>query len=287
MKVRYKVRVNRAGVIFIGISVFLGIAAVTTANNLLYLVVSYLLSFMLLSGVFSLYNIKGLEVVPFLPEEVYAGAEVPLRIKLKNHKRLPAFLVEVKCNGGAGTFAVISREGEDTLRVVFDTRGAHQGFLVEVTSSFPVGLFERFCILEVPLKFVVFPRLLPCQDALRRLTGGKGEQASSKSRKRGYEELQGIKEYSNEPIRLVHWKLSAKTGELYVKDMTEESAPPLFLSLEDVEGTLEERISKLACLVVKLTARGHPVGLKLPTKTIEPATGTQHKRYLLTELALL
>lgn len=287
MRVRYRVRVNRAGLIFIGITVFLGVAAVNTANNLLYLVVSYMLSFMLLSGLSSLYNIRGLEVVLLPPEEVYAGSETTFKVFIKNHKRLPSFLLEVRKEGEHCTFPFISREGEGSLRMSFERRGVYRSLSLEVSSSFPVGLFERFYILEIPIKLLVFPKPLPCDEKKYVSSYKEKGYVSSQSRRRGYEEFQGIREYTGEPIKLIHWKLSAKLGDLYVKEMTEDASTPLILSLEDIEGTLEERISKLSFLVIKFTSQGRPVGLRLPGKTIEPSTGTAHKRRLLTELALL
>lgn len=289
MKVRYRVRVNRAGLIFIGITIFLGVAAVNTANNLLYLIVSSLLSFMLVSGVISLYNLRGLTVLLIPPEEVYARNETPFRVVVKNHKSFPSFLVVVKKEERACVFPIVPAkdEVEDFLIISFERRGFCPTVKVEVSSPFPVGMFERFFDLEVEVNLVVFPQLLPIAGQL--FGEGLDERGSSiqYERRRGYEELHGVREYAGEPPKLIHWKLSAKTGSLYVKDMVEESAPPLILSLDMVEGTLEERISKLSYLVVKYISEGRAVGLKLGTNTIEPSLGNQHKKRLLTELALL
>ncbi|MCS7307888.1 MAG: DUF58 domain-containing protein [Aquificaceae bacterium] len=287
MKVRYKVRVNKAGLIFIGITVFLGFAAVNTANNLLYMVVSYMLSFMLFSGLFSLYNIRGLEVVLLPPEEVYAGTELPVRVIVKNHKRLPSFLIELRKENSRCVFPVVSVQSEGSIKLLFERRGYYESLDLELSSSFPVGLFERFYTLKATLNLVVFPKPLPCGEV--HLLTKKEDKSSTlpASRKKGYEDIAGIREYTNEPIKLVHWKLSAKTGNLYVKDMVEETAPPVMLSLESVEGTMEECISKLTFLILKLTSANRPVGLELPTKTIKPSVGVQHKRELLTQLSLL
>lgn len=282
-----KVRVNRAGVIFIGITIFLGVAAVNTANNLLYLVVSYMLSFMLLSGMLSLYNLKGLEVLLLPPEEVYAGSETPFRVVVKNSKRLPSFLIEVKSGIGHCLFPFIKEESEGIIHVYFEKRGLYENLEVEISSSFPVGLFERFYSLSVPLNLVVFPKPLKANESALSSVG-KGESLTPRHSKiKGYEELEGIREYTNEPIKLIHWKLSAKTGDLYVKEMVEETAPPIVLSLDSMDGSLEERISKLTYLIVKFISQGRAVGLELPNTTIEASTGAAHKRKLLTELALL
>ena len=282
-----KVRVNRAGVIFIGITIFLGIAAVNTANNLLYLVVSYMLSFMLLSGLLSLYNLKGLEVLLLPPEEVYAGSETPFRVVVKNQKRLPSFLIEVKSGKGYCLFPFIKEESEGIIHIYFEKRGLYENLEVEISSSFPVGLFERFYSLSVPLNLVVFPKPLKASESALNSVGKKEGITPRHSRIKGYEELEGIREYTNEPIKLIHWKLSAKTGDLYVKEMVEETAPPIVLSLDSMDGSLEERISKLTYLIVKFISQGRAVGLELPNTTIEASTGAAHKRKLLTELALL
>lgn len=287
MKVRYKVKVNKAGLIFIGITVFLGFAAVNTANNLLYMVVSYMLSFMLISGLFSLYNIRGLEVVLLPPEEVFAGTDLPVRVVIKNQKRLPSFLIELRKGNNNCSFPIVGNQSEGSIKIAFERRGYYESIDLELASSFPVGLFERFYTVKVPLNLVVFPKPMPCEE-LRLPFEDKDKTATlSTSRKKGYEDIAGIREYANEPIKLVHWKLSAKTGNLYVKDMIEETAPPVMLSLDSVEGTLEERISKLTFLVLKLTSANRPVGLELPTRTIKPSTGLQHRRELLTQLSLL
>ncbi len=289
MKTRYKVRVNRAGVIFIGITIFLGVAAVNTANNLLYLVVSYMLSFMLLSGVLSLYNLRRLEVLLIPPDEVYAGSRTAFKAVVKNEKRFPSFLITIRIYENKCVFPLIPEgKGVDsTLSITFERRGYYSTINLEVSSSFPVGLFERFYNVDIPINLVVFPSpVITTERTLSVWEIEKGK-ANFQSRKRGYEELYGVREYSNEPIKLIHWKLSAKTGSLYVRDMLEETAPPVILSLDMIEGTLEDRISKLAYLVIKLTSEGRAVGLKLTDKTIEPSTGVYHKRRLLTELALL
>lgn len=287
MKVKYKVRVNRAGVIFIGITIFLGVAAVNTANNLLYLVVSYMLSFMLLSGIVSLYNLKGLEVVLIPPDEVYAGSIAPFRAVVKNKKRFPSFLIVIKKDEKDCVIPIVQREAEGVLHVSFEKRGLYSTISIEVSSSFPVGLFERYYDIEMPINLIVFPKPIPILEKLYNNSFREKGYANLQSKKQGYDELYGIKEYSNEPIKLIHWKLSAKTGNLYVKEMVEESTPPVMLSLDMVEGNLEERISKLTYLVIKFTSESRAVGLRLPNKTIEPSAGTYHKKRLLTELALL
>jgi hypothetical protein len=108
---RYRVRVNRAGIFFTGVTIFLGVSAVNTSNNLLYLVVSFLLSFMLLSGMLSLYNLRGLSLELVPPKEVYAQRAENFKLILKNQKRFPSFTLLVEAQGSRAFFSHSEKGG--------------------------------------------------------------------------------------------------------------------------------------------------------------------------------
>ncbi|RMH02373.1 MAG: DUF58 domain-containing protein [Aquificota bacterium] len=285
--IRYKVKVNRAGSLFVGISVFLGVAAVNTANNLLYIIVSFLLSFMLVSGLLSLYNLRGLRLEAIPPAEVYADTEASFRLILENTKRFPSFVIKVLEEGGSSfLFPMVKTKQEGRLSVKFKKRGFYPSLRLVVGSSFPVGLFERYYEVEVPINLVVFPKLLEASPS-ELLPFAEDKGFALHSTLRGYDVVSGVREYKGEPLKLIHWKTSAKRGELYVKDMYEESAKPVVINLDTLRGSLEERISKGAFLVVKFSREGRAVGLKVGGLFIEPSVGNGHRRELLKTLALL
>ncbi len=287
MKKRYRVRVNRSGIIFIGITVFFGVAAVNTANNLLYLVVSSMLSFMLLSGLLSLYNLRGLSIKLIPPAEVYAMRYENFRLLVENKKRLPSFLIKFPSRLKDETLPIIFKRGETNVSLFFERRGFYQNVEVVISTSFPVGLFERYYVETVPINLVVFPKPIPAKLSFLESSSTKEMGESFQSLVKGYDEVHSIREYRGEPLKLIHWKASAKTGKLYVKDTYSQEKSPIILSLDLVEGGKEEKISKLAYLVIKLISEGYPVGLKIDENLIPPATGERHKRELLTALALL
>ncbi|WP_448588653.1 DUF58 domain-containing protein [Thermocrinis sp.] len=280
-----KVKVNRAGVFFIGITVFLGVSAVNTSNNLLYLVVSSLLSFMLLSGVFSLYNLRGLEIELIPPKEVYAEKLESFKVILKNKKPFPSFAIFVEQGQSRAFFPLIKREEVESLALSFPRRGLYESITLKVSSSFPVGLFERYYYKEIPLRLVVFPKPIKVEEKLTVEGIYRGDQWNV-SRKPGYDQLQSVREYRGEPVKLIHWKLSAKLGKFYVKEFVSEESPPVVLSLDMVDGSTEDRVSKLAYLVLDFTKKGTPVGLRLDGTYLQPSSGEEHKRRMLRELAL-
>ncbi|MEZ0360682.1 MAG: DUF58 domain-containing protein [Hydrogenobacter sp.] len=286
MKKKYRVKVNRIGIVFIGITVFFGVAAVNTSNNLLYLIVSSMLSFMLTSGLLSLYNLRGLTLKLIPPAEVYAGRYETFRLIVENGKIFPSFLISFPSKLKRETLPVIFKRAETTVDLYFESRGFYESVRLTVATTFPVGLFERYYVEDVPLNLVVFPALSPAELKVydHRDTKRSGESLFSLTK--GYDEVHSIREYKGEPVKLIHWKASAKTGSLYVKDTYSQEKSPVVLSLELVDGNTEEKISKLSYLVVKLIREGYPVGLKIGENFIKPATGEIHKRKLLTTLAL-
>ncbi len=88
--------VTRAGMIYILISVVIGIAAINTGNNLLYVIVAALLSAILVSGVASALVLRSLKLDVHLPEHVFAGRPMLARLLLSNASEwVPSFSVRV------------------------------------------------------------------------------------------------------------------------------------------------------------------------------------------------
>lgn len=281
-----KVKVNRAGKIYIALTIFLGIAAVNTANNLLYMVVSVLLGVMLTSGIISYLNLLGIKIYLKPPKEVYAGKKESFKIFAYKENKLPSFLIEASNKVSKFLFVSLSKKvSEGKLEFLFEKRGFYESVEIEVSSDFPLGFFKRFYTVEVSLNLVVFPK--PVKTSLAEILANKSNDSSGmKFYKKGFEEVKDIREYSGEPLKLIHWKVSAKTEKLMVKSMLSQEESSIVLSLEDVSGDLETKLSKLVYLINELMRKGYSVGLKVKNKVIPPARGEKHRLYLLKELAL-
>ena len=88
--------VTRAGILYVLVTLVIGIAALNTGNNLLYIVVAAMLAALLVSGYVSAWVLRYLELDVRLPEHIYADRPVFGRIVLNNPRRiLPAFSVRV------------------------------------------------------------------------------------------------------------------------------------------------------------------------------------------------
>jgi uncharacterized protein (DUF58 family) len=88
--------VTTAGIVYVLVALVIGIAALNTGNNLLYIVVASMLAAILVSGVASAWVLRWLELDVLLPEHVFAGRIVPGRFVLRNPRRfLPSFSIRV------------------------------------------------------------------------------------------------------------------------------------------------------------------------------------------------
>jgi uncharacterized protein (DUF58 family) len=82
--------ITREGAVYLFLTVLIGVAALNTGNNLLFIVVSVMLAAVLVSGVVSASVLRGLELDAALPDHVFAGTRALARLTLSNPRRLIA-----------------------------------------------------------------------------------------------------------------------------------------------------------------------------------------------------
>jgi uncharacterized protein (DUF58 family) len=274
--------------LYVGMTLLLGFGAVNTGNNLLYLLVSALLGFMATSGVLGRANLSRLQVDCELPDEIFAGRPAHISLHLRNgRRRLHAFLLETGFSGGDTLLPLVPAGGEahGSVTLTFDHRGEQGLPLLELRSRYPINFFIRTIRLPVTRKVLVFPA--PRPGPLPAAPETRRPQSSEHYQGRGYEgELRTINDYrGGEPLKAIHWKLSARHSELKVKELSGPVGEPVMIDPAALSGSLEERLSQASYLIVSLIRQGRPVGLQLGRTNIAAQTGRRHKLRLLTELA--
>jgi uncharacterized protein (DUF58 family) len=245
---------------------------------------------MAISGVLGKRNIEGCILNVELPAEIYDGRPTLAALRLENAKRLlPSFLVTVNVFDQRILFPLVPRHGEARRQVTvsFRGRGRKNFTSAQIASIFPINFFVRRRRLAFSGQCLVFPAPVPCAgaegEAPRR---ARGEAAT---RQAGYEgDLRRITTYrGGEPLKLIHWKLSARHDELKVKEFSAGGGEPVTIDPALLPGAdLEARLRCASFLVESYLRRERPVGLRLGGRRIAPATGRSQKRKLLTELAL-
>ncbi|HEX9024039.1 MAG TPA: DUF58 domain-containing protein [Geobacteraceae bacterium] len=242
------------------------------------------------SGVFGWLNLRGLGVRVDLPDEVYCGVATLVTVRLANAKRLfPSFLLRIKFLGEGVPFSLVNRGGAAAGSFVhtFTERGRTAIPFAEISSPFPINFFVRSRRVPLDRSFPVFPAPLPCAAA-----GAAGKERGGDdlaSPRKGFAgDVARIADYTgSEPMKLIHWRLSAKYDELKVKEMSEQAREPVIIDIERLPGAnLEENLSCAAYLVNRLVRGNRPVGLKLRERVIPPALSREHRLGLLGELAI-
>lgn len=276
-------------------SVGLGVAAVNTGNNLLYLLSSMLLALVVVSGILSEAVIRRLRLVHLLPEEIHAGEPALIGATLTNHKRwVPSYSItlEVHRADGGRHYIYVPRIPPGDARLVtwsatLPRRGRHRLGGVRVSTRFPFGIFLKAGQVTLRDEVLVYPALAPLPPHRLRELGGSGA-THSRRRGRGVD-LHNLRDYlPGDDPRLIHWKSSAKTSALTVRELEAETTLDTRIALVG-GGTppqVEAGIAEAASLAVHLLRAGAQVELAGPGLHVPLGRGPSQRRALLTALAL-
>ena len=165
----------------------LGVAAINTGNNLLYLLVSLLLGLIIMSGVLSEQSMRGVALTAVEPEELYAGRSALFGATIANRKRwLTSYsiTIELLSPGATPRFLYLPRleAGAERLVTWEDTlsrRGRHRLAGVRITTRFPFGLFLKAGRPMLASEVVVYPAVPPVAPEMLRQLGGAGAARTS------------------------------------------------------------------------------------------------------------
>lgn len=301
-------RVTRAGWCFLAIILGVGFAALNTGNNLLYLVLALMLSFLVLSGLLSETSLRGIRVERRLPREIFAGASNRVVLRITNEvTRVAAFAISLEdCldaphgeeempvddpRRAGRAFALRVGAGEPVDRsyeFAPRRRGEHHFDHVRVSTRFPFGLFVKSLELELPATVLVYPEIQPAALRDDGRLGAETEEQSGDAR-RG-DDVAGLREFvPGDALGRVHWRRSLRSGRLLVGEREGEAAGEVEV-LVRVGGrapreAIEDRIREAASEIVAHLDGGLRVGLRSPRIRIPPGAGAAHRRELLGYLA--
>ncbi|MFO0596015.1 MAG: DUF58 domain-containing protein [Myxococcaceae bacterium] len=288
-------KVSRVGRTYLVVTIGVGLGALNTGNNLLYLVLGFLLALIVLSGVLSERVIRDLRVRRVLPDGAFAKEPFALRYEV-SCQRGRAFAVKIAEGDGAlEGWAWIPTLGENESTVVrADVTAARRGPLklsqIQLSTFFPFGLFEKSRTFEVDDLLLVWPRRgFTCEPPEPDHGRQQGELGNQRHRD-GAGDLQGLKELGDgEDARRVHWKRSASVGKLLKVEREREDRRQYTLSIDarTPGDALELECEETAAITNRLLSEGNDVGLDAGGRRIRPGSGPGHERRILSALAML
>ena len=154
-------------------------------------------------------------------------------------------------------------------------RGRHRRLVVLVQSSYPFGIWRVERRYELELAGLAWPRVGPLRD-LRRLDGQRARAGEAARRAaRGEDDFHRLRAWRpGMSLRQVHWKHSARRGQLLLQERRGEWEPPLRVALLDTvverrgigsrrNHGFEAAVTLAASLCVHHLRRGRRVQLEL------------------------
>jgi uncharacterized protein (DUF58 family) len=234
-KMEYKI--TREGWIYIGGIFVVALAALNTGNNLLFLILASLIAVVLMSGILSSITLTGVEMSVELPEHIFAGQPVRARVELENEKlTLPSFSLRVE---GAKTktknsppaalletpiyFPYLPKKERvhQSVPITFARRGVYRQDAFRIVTRFPFGFLQKARRVELRTEVLAYPSVEPADDFFEILPALQGA-LESLNKGRG-QDLYALRAYvPTDSARHVHWKASARSGSLMVREFTRE-----------------------------------------------------------------
>ena len=268
---RIRYRITRGGLLFTLAILVVGLAAIVSANNLLFLIVATMLATLLVSGLVSRLCLAGLALDFQVPEHVASGRAVPGRLFVRNQKWLmPSFSVRVEAIRDAqgpvlrsGVYFPLIPAGamrEAPVEVWFPRRGTYRQNGFAFSTAFPFGFLEKSARVTLSRETVVYPSIDPRPGFDDLFLGIAGE-IETHYRGLGLD-FYRIRPYEAfESARHVDWKASAHVGSLQVREFAreQEQAVEIFLDRDippEHDPWFERAIDCCAFLAWSLSARG-------------------------------
>ncbi len=276
-----KLNFTREGKIYVFLCLAIGIAAINTGSNLLFLLLSVMLSVIISSGVISESGLRYLNVKRLGDIKVFCDKPFLYRFEVENNKKIfPSFCINLKEDtlGEASQFILRLAPRSKTMpfvKAVLKRRGVQKLDKITLESTYPFGLFKKTKIIYAKGTVTVLPviKKIPA-GFLRTSVKERDKELPASFWRMGKEHFFGLKEYRDgDNPRLIYWKSMAKYRIPMVKEY-EESAGDcvdviLDLSFEedngdkDNEKLFESAICLCASLIDNLAGNNPSLGFKI------------------------
>lgn len=288
-------KTTREGKRFFLAALLIAVAAVNTGNNLIYLILALMLSFLLLSLLILRWNLSGLSLAITIQQPVFAGEQSSVTFSLSNEKKyIQTYSVNVNSRdiGTAAYFPAVPPKTtlSQDERPVFARRGLYRYGSFRLSSSFPYILFTGSRLLPLSGEILVYPQLRDVDNIIAGVAGtDEGEAIRTLA---AGEELYAMREFRyGDDWRKIHWKASAKTSSLLVKEYAEHELRKVSILIDNIKpfsaGNFEKAVSLAASLSRYFLLNGFFTRVMSCRKVIPFGSGEEHLYTILDILAVI
>jgi uncharacterized protein (DUF58 family) len=319
-----------SGVILIALALGIGTAAYNTANNILFITLSLLLACLILSGVLSWFNFKAVAWRMQPPPSLRAGQEAMVTLELRNGKKfLPTYgLSFVVVTGPVELPAASPPQGKTKDRPVREIlatvekartrtrlflrgrldpggtarldwifkpvrRGRQKLTLESVGSLFPFGFLKKHIGSDLRHEIVVWPASIEYRR--KGSASGRPQTGGERVTRTGSGgDLLALRKYeAGDSHRLIHWKASARSRHLLVRQFAAESQDTFALWLQTSSAVwtrpeqFELLVSLAATLAEDLFRTGRLTSVALNARPPRPVRRVRDFESFLDELAVV
>ncbi len=295
-----RIRPTRIGVGYIVGCVLVGVAATNTGNNALYIVLAVMLGVLVVSGLTSRVNLRGLELELEPPSEVFANRPFHLRLSVRHGGRLlPRWLLVFSLGEPGQPLLVpfLPRRGSSRgyLELLVPRRGRHRFAWLHVGSIFPLGFFHKGLRYPLEAQVLVYPELFAAAGVAPERSSSRGEGFAQRV---GWgHDLHSLRAFRHgDDPRRIHWKQTARTGSMIYTEREAEEGRRLSIVFDNAVGELataaatarfEKLVSEAATAAVDYLDRGFDVELVTRDDRLGFAGGPLQRRAVLAALALI
>lgn len=245
-------RLTFGGLLFIAVLALVGLAALHNEANLWLLLVGMAIGTLCFSVVAPAWTVRKIEAQRILPDGVVAGHAFKIIYIVRNRRRwfsCWSLVIGEKSSGSRtvefprGFIPVLAPNTEQRIELTAQCnfRGRLTLPGIRITSRFPFGLFSCSVDLRAPATLVVYPSVARLTRDLwkDRRFGSASSRRSSRSTDQ--EEFYGVREYrQGDNYRWIHWRQSARTGELVVREMMPLRPAQVLIVLDPWPGQTEK-----------------------------------------------
>jgi hypothetical protein len=238
LKEFYNIKVKKSRYFYIGLIVIflLFIAAYVHNNNIAYIVMFFIFSFMFVSFFIGFKNIKKVKAEVVF-KRVFANQKAYIPIKVKNAKFVKAPRLEVE----------FKKRGYNVLPEFF------------VESDYPLFFYKFYKKIFIKDKIIVYPAL-------------KGESLKNAFGIKEDIDFEGLKPYDFEEAKYIYWPSLAK-GDIQAKKFNSLNEGTLKFYYEKILGDKEYKISQLALWAKEAFERGYEFEIIFPDIKISSKEG--------------
>jgi uncharacterized protein (DUF58 family) len=222
-----------SGWILIGIGLSFFGAATNTMAGWLYVLSGMILAILGLNAAVALRTVKKLTIERFPIAPVSAGDRLSVELVIKNPTKEAKTLLQIIERlpfslSPSITTAIETIPPNDSYHWVYylptQKRGVYYWQELHLRTAAPLGVFYCRRSRHLPTKAIVYPQVLPLKHCPLVDSIGREESAKWQSDRLYQAATEGITKALRpyrfgDPIRLIHWRTSARLGELQVREL--------------------------------------------------------------------